>query len=302
MVKKICAKEGCERPIYGRVNGEGPSYCGKHYQRLKLRGVLDLPDRKTRCTVEECDRPAFGRVNKQGPMLCQKHYQRVVQRGTTKLDLACAVEWCTRLRQRGDHCQIHANELARGGIAPEGFKRCSNLTCADPVQPMSEYLVYAPGKYGAKCRTCRRNPPPAVGPKYRHRLTATQYAELLSQQDFRCPICLVALGDHEGGKRPAIDHDHSCCPERQGCQRCVRSILCHPCNVFLGRSQDNPAVIRRLRPTTARPQEVLDRAVAYLMHWNNLMVEKGVRPRPSALESTMDWLEGLVKAAFADSH
>lgn len=36
-----------------------------------------------------------------------------------------------------------------------------------------------------------------------------------------------------------IDHDHSCCPGKGSCGKCVRGILCRNCNVGLGFLKDS---------------------------------------------------------------
>jgi len=48
-----------------------------------------------------------------------------------------------------------------------------------------------------------------------------------------CQVC----GSFE---RLCIDHDHSCCPGKHGCEKCVRGVLCNDCNTILGRARDNP--------------------------------------------------------------
>jgi hypothetical protein len=31
-----------------------------------------------------------------------------------------------------------------------------------------------------------------------------------------------------------VDHDHSCCPGRQTCGKCVRGLICRQCNTAFG--------------------------------------------------------------------
>ena len=51
--------------------------------------------------------------------------------------------------------------------------------------------------------------------------------------------CEICLKPDRGGRRLAVDHDHSCCPERKSCGDCVRGFLCWDCNRGLGTFQDS---------------------------------------------------------------
>lgn len=67
-------------------------------------------------------------------------------------------------------------------------------------------------------------------------LDVAAYKAVLLGQDGACPIChrrfppetwpgpLMAKG------LAVIDHDHTCCPGRHACGRCVRGIVCGSCN------------------------------------------------------------------------
>jgi len=66
-------------------------------------------------------------------------------------------------------------------------------------------------------------------------LSGTQYWALYEAQGGRCFICQWAKGTT---KRLAVDHDHKKCgthPPEQGCIKCVRALLCGPCNQTIGR-------------------------------------------------------------------
>lgn len=49
-----------------------------------------------------------------------------------------------------------------------------------------------------------------------------------------------------------LDHDHNCCKTRatdrywKTCGKCLRGILCRPCNMALGALQDDAERLRRL--------------------------------------------------------
>lgn len=68
-----------------------------------------------------------------------------------------------------------------------------------------------------------------------YNLTIQQYWALYEAQGGHCALCQRATGK---AKRLAIDHDHACCPGSTSCGRCVRGLLCGPCNKFLGHARD----------------------------------------------------------------
>lgn len=70
-------------------------------------------------------------------------------------------------------------------------------------------------------------------------LSVEQYESLFEGQNGECGIC------HKSGLRRYldVDHDHSCCPGKKSCGKCVRGLLCSSCNVALGGFQDNPILL-----------------------------------------------------------
>ena len=72
-------------------------------------------------------------------------------------------------------------------------------------------------------------------------ITAEQYNNLLDQQNNRCAIC---GGVNKNGYALSIDHDHSCCPGKKSCGKCIRRLLCDRCNWGLGHFRDNPEILR----------------------------------------------------------
>jgi hypothetical protein len=69
--------------------------------------------------------------------------------------------------------------------------------------------------------------------KRRFGLTTEEYDALLAAQGGGCAIC--GRTPEENGRRLPVDHDHACCPDRsRTCGRCIRGLLCTPCNNRLG--------------------------------------------------------------------
>ena len=75
-------------------------------------------------------------------------------------------------------------------------------------------------------------------------LSTEQFDAMVVAQDNKCAICGQEMS------RPCIDHDHDCCPNNQSCGKCIRKLLCIPCNIGLGNFHDSV--------------ETLKRAIAYL--------------------------------------
>lgn len=72
----------------------------------------------------------------------------------------------------------------------------------------------------------------------RYGLTYAAYTELFVGQDGTCAICETVF---ESVTAPHVDHDHACCAGITACIRCVRGLLCGPCNTGLGSFRDNEA-------------------------------------------------------------
>lgn len=74
-------------------------------------------------------------------------------------------------------------------------------------------------------------------------ITIEQYWAIYEAQGGKCALCRRATGAR---KRLSVDHDHSCCNGPTSCGKCVRSLLCSPCNKYLGHMRDDPEYARRV--------------------------------------------------------
>jgi hypothetical protein len=104
----------------------------------------------------------------------------------------------------------------------------------------------------AKCRDCRRSDPVlSVVSSFcsnlrKHHLTVEQYEEMLAAQEGRCGIC------REPELALVVDHDHSCCPGRFSCGRCIRGLACYGCNNTLERAWKHRYAIQSWMRRTLR--------------------------------------------------
>jgi hypothetical protein len=74
-------------------------------------------------------------------------------------------------------------------------------------------------------------------------LTPEQYDALYAFQGGRCAVCRRGKGT--GRKRLAVDHDHACCVGPTSCGKCVRGLVCGPCNDVLSHFRDDPTAFER---------------------------------------------------------
>ncbi|UJV41637.1 endonuclease VII domain-containing protein [Streptomyces sp. AMCC400023] len=81
----------------------------------------------------------------------------------------------------------------------------------------------------------------------RYGLTPERYAAMVEDQEGRCLVC------RETPEKLVVDHDHSCCPGRYTCGRCVRGLLCSLCNKALGSLRDNPEYARAAARYLSQP-------------------------------------------------
>lgn len=72
-------------------------------------------------------------------------------------------------------------------------------------------------------------------------LTEECYNTILRLQGGMCAICPATTPGGHGVW--CVDHDHSCCPGKKTCGRCVRGLLCFNCNVLLGNAKDDISVL-----------------------------------------------------------
>ena len=70
-----------------------------------------------------------------------------------------------------------------------------------------------------------------------YRMTIEDYQSMLKSQNGKRKIC-------NKNKRLVVDHDHSCCLQKNTCGNCVRGLLCFSCNTLVGYIEINKNLIK----------------------------------------------------------
>lgn len=97
---------------------------------------------------------------------------------------------------------------------------------------------------GPRCATCHRERRTQASLTRRltyvakqYNLTPEQYQALSNRYSGLCWICRYRKGRQ-------VDHDHKCCAGKTSCGKCVRGLLCGPCNKFLGFIRDDVTTLQ----------------------------------------------------------
>lgn len=188
------------------------------------------------CPVEDCTRPTRGEY-------CGMHDQQARRGGpfkpsawsdrTTCVVCDAPTEWGSGRRK---HCSIACQQTdsrtRKLGGRPDAF---TCRLCGKTVNIRSRKGGRLQRTDRQWCRDCGRASPEAMRFKV-YGITPDEYATASARG---CGIC--------GAKdqKLHVDHDHTCCgPRKVTCGKCVRGLICGPCNRALGLLADDPSVIR----------------------------------------------------------
>jgi hypothetical protein len=79
--------------------------------------------------------------------------------------------------------------------------------------------------------------------KKTHGMEPAQWWAMWEEQDGKCYICDIPLP--EDRSNVSIDHDHSCCGDRNSCRYCRRGLTHQRCNTWIGMLGEDIALMRR---------------------------------------------------------
>jgi len=105
--------------------------------------------------------------------------------------------------------------------------RCKNIF------PIEEF---AQSHHKNRCVSCQNIMKKHSSLIAKYGISIDEWTEIVQKQGGGCAIC------HEISEKLCVDHDHSCCPAKNTCGKCIRGIICDRCNRALGLMRDNPEI------------------------------------------------------------
>jgi hypothetical protein len=176
------------------------------------------------CTAEGCDRKHLA----QG--LCRNHYNVARKRDSLPGVDHSGEHWLSDIsaEDRTGHCSI-CGPVERIWRKTSGGFRCPIKARRDAAESRKRPEVRAYHAEYNKTRVKHRR-------LAKYNLTESDLDALIQACGSACSICQKPLSTFA---EMNIDHDHSCCPGRNSCGKCVRGILCMPCNQGLGFFRDS---------------------------------------------------------------
>jgi len=159
-----------------------------------------------------------------------------------KMKVAAQSRWPSKLKKYGITEERYRSEIANGNKWCNGhkcFEPVSEFTYAEKSWPCRKFVSdksitrWRALPQEEKTRLAQKQNE-NIQPEDRRRrhlkrlygLSPEQYDEMLAKQDGKCALCLRP----QDKKHFSVDHDHRCCQGKKSCGKCVRGILCQPCN------------------------------------------------------------------------
>lgn len=117
-------------------------------------------------------------------------------------------------------------------------------TKCNEAKPLSKFSLEKNGTYRrTQCKDCRQKAKTYYPEKRREQLlkknygmTSIEYELKLKEQDYSCEICGAKHNPDAPKGKLVVDHNHD--------TNKVRDLLCHSCNMGLGKFYDNPELLK----------------------------------------------------------
>jgi len=147
--------------------------------------------------------------------------------------IQCEVEHCTTNRKTSRWCNSHHGLNDTYGT-PTPMKVCA--LCG------TQYMILGNREsHKFSCQHCLPTWNAFTASErhrcWQHHITIPNFLWLLETQARHCATC-------DNPSRLELDHDNKCCPRHQGsstfCGKCVRGLLCMPCNRMLAYYETHP--------------------------------------------------------------
>ena len=150
--------------------------------------------------------------------------------------MKCDVPECDSAIRSGLYCGAHGVQNSRHGT-PTPIRNC--VSCYEPYR-----LIGCGITHRYYCPSCvllwykhfdGTIPDKQRARLYNHNLSILNFDELYEVTDGCCSLCFYRPVKTDSKIYSLhIDHDHSCCPEKGSCGKCIRGLLCGNCNRLLG--------------------------------------------------------------------
>lgn len=232
-----CAVENCGAPVHTR------GFCGKHAMREATYGDPEAPLLRQKnvgdCSVEGCEDP----MRKAG--LCASHCSQKRRFGEVRpwrhkwADVSSPCTICGQIVEPGSGRRKHCSEACQAADSRWKGARPTEAICrfCDKSFPLDRSRGRLQRTDTVWCPDCGRDSPDVQRFK-KYKITKAQY-------DAACRLgCLICK---RTDRKLHVDHDHACCAPNKArtCGKCVRGLICGPCNRGLGLFFDDPDALAR---------------------------------------------------------
>lgn len=184
------------------------------------------------CSIDGCENTS----RKRG--WCDKHYTRWLRNGDPetlkpRLDRRCSVDGCDLKHDSHGYCLRHAAMWRR-----HGDPTYSDTPAQSCLLPWCDEPARVKGRASSACSVAHNT---AAWQIMKHGLELEEFVAMVQALDGRCEAC-GEIPPRRNPHRPTglvIDHDHDCCPGNRSCGKCVRGLLCIPCNALATKANND---------------------------------------------------------------